>query len=89
MTKRELLLNLAKDCVNWSEGADFEMAELLHETDGQTGAAIEKYYSEFYNEDKNDENWVSKEGYYSEKFYDKVQKDITEVLKELIEQAKG
>ena len=104
LTKNQLLLSLAKDAVNWGEGADFEMQELIHEADKETHDAIVEYYPEFFihsveEEDYPDteegykafekaEKWASKEGFYSQKFYSKVSEDINDLLNKLIEQMK-
>jgi hypothetical protein len=104
MTKNELLLNLAKNAVNWGEGADFEMKELLHEYDEETCNALQVHYPEYFTKSTNEtdypdtpqgyedfENaqiWHRKEGAYSEKFYDIVRNDINQLLNNLIEKAK-
>lgn len=99
MTKNELLLNLAQDAVNWGEGADFEMKELIHENDSVTYNAIKLHYKEFfakstnetdypdtpqgYKDFENAQIWHRKEGVYSKKFYDIVRNDINQLLEKL------
>ncbi len=95
-----MLLSLAQDAVNWGEGADFEMKELIQEADQATTEALKTHYPEFfaknleesdypdtdagYDELEAAQDWASKEGCWSNKFYNQIRSDINILLMHLI-----
>lgn len=83
MTKQQLLLTLIKDCVNWGEGADFEMSELIHGQSGPVFIAIKQHYPQFWNNsEEEDLSGDPDNGRYSYEFYRLVRADMNALLEE-------
>lgn len=96
ISKHDLLLDLASEAVNWGEGADFEMVELL---DCVNQEALRHYYPQFFKYSMNHEDypdtdegevewdkaeeWHGEHGYSSEAFRNLIKKDITVLLMSL------
>lgn len=91
MTKNQMLLNMAIDAVNWGEGADFEMKELIHEGSHPYPDLIRKIYPERFkekpakdpNEDEDDDDEDNDE-MYDDKLYSFIQGEISSLLEQLI-----
>jgi hypothetical protein len=92
MSKKDLLIRLAIDAVNWGEGADFEMKELIEEF-SPSKAIKEHYGDQFplvfnYNEDEEDEedDDEDEEEKQREKFYEVIGSDIVKTLESLLDE---
>jgi hypothetical protein len=98
ITKNQLLLHIAKAAINWGEGADFEMTELIHESlNNEQFNAVKHHYPEYFVKSLNEEDYPdTEEGFKAyeeaEKWYEKegkklygiIKKDVNNLLTDLI-----
>src|SRR4051812_31046225 len=88
MTKKDLLLEIARDAVCWGEGSDFEWNELIGEFDHQD-AMEEHYKGQFPYAFGYSRNWTDEEqdlhSEQTEKLQEQVCSDCLELLKSLMD----
>lgn len=98
ISKTELLLHIAKAAINWSEGADFEMTELVHESlNTEQWNALKHYYPQYFAKSLNERDYPdTEEGLKAyeeaEKWYEKegkklystIKKDVNDFLSNII-----
>ena len=93
MSKRDLLLRVAVDAMNWGEGADFEIGELIGEF--SPASAIKEHYGDqfpaYFN--YNDDDEEDDDGYdeYEKQrngLHSKISADVIELLYSLMDEPK-